>query len=82
MITKILVPIDFSMCSKNALVFALQLADTIKADLRLLTVLDFDGSDMENTAYALDVMEERKVQSKNRIIKFIEKTTEKCSCIS
>ena len=76
MITKILVPIDFSMCSKNALVFALQLADTIKADLRLLTVLDFDGSDMENTAYALDVMEERKVQSKNRIIKFIEKTTE------
>ena len=82
MITKILVPIDFSMCSKNALVFALQLADTIKADLRLLTVLDFDGSDMENTAYAHDVMEERKVQSKNRIIKFIEKTTEKCSCIS
>ena len=75
-ITKILVPIDFSACSENALVFALQLADKIKADLRLVTVLNFEGADMENTAYALDVIEERKVQSKKRMIKFIEKTIE------
>lgn len=72
----ILVPIDFSTCSKNALEFALRLADKIKANLRLVTVLYFDGRDMENTAYALDAMEERKVQAKIRMIKFIEKATE------
>ncbi len=72
----ILVPIDFSDCSKNALEFALQLADKIKANLRLVNVLYFDGSDMENTAYALDAIEEQKVKSKNHMIKFMEKVTE------
>jgi nucleotide-binding universal stress UspA family protein len=76
-ITKILVPIDFSACSENALVFALQLADKIKANLRLVTVLNIEGADIENTAYALDVIEERKVHSKKRMIKFIEKTIER-----
>ena len=73
---EILVPIDFSACSENALVFAMQLADKIKANLRLLTVLHFEGSDMENTAYAVDEIQERKVQAKIRMINFIEKVTE------
>lgn len=72
----ILVPVDFSVCSKNALKFALQLADKIKANLRVVTVLHFDANDMENIAYALDGIEESKMKTKNRMIKFIETATE------
>lgn len=74
-VTKILVPIDFSTCSKNALEFALQLADKIKADLQVLTVINFYGGDMENTAFAAEVIEERTEQARIHLIKFIQNAT-------
>jgi nucleotide-binding universal stress UspA family protein len=74
--TQILVPIDFSTCSENALIFALQLADKIKADLLLLNVLTLKGSDLENIAFVPDEIDERRNQSKLRMVKFIQKVTE------
>ncbi len=74
--TKILVPMDFSECSENAFVFAMQLADKIKADLILMNVPDFDSSTMENFAFVVDEVEEKIEEAKNRIIKSMEKVVE------
>ena len=45
--TKILVPIDFSDCSENALIYAMQLADEIGANLLVLNIPPFDTSNMD-----------------------------------
>ena len=75
--TKILVPIDFSECSENALAFAIQLADKIKAVLILLNVPYFDGGSYENVAFVVDEVENRTEQSTINMNKTIHKVTKK-----
>ncbi len=74
--TKILVPIDFSECSENALAFAMQLADKIKANLILLNVPHFDSGAMENYAFVVDEVESRTEESKILTNKFMQKVAE------
>ena len=62
-------PIDFSECSENALTFAIQLADKIKANLILLNVLYFESGSMENFAFVADEVENKTEESRKRIIK-------------
>ncbi len=75
-VIKILVPLDFSACSENALAYAMQLADGIKAELLLLNVPPFDSSGMENPTSVALAVEERLKQSRLRMMKSIEKATE------
>ena len=75
--TKILVPIDFSECSENALAFAMQLADKIKAILILLNVPHFDSGGIENVTFVVDEVENRTEQSRISMNKSIHKVTEK-----
>ena len=77
MATKILVPIDFSECSENALAFAMQLADKITASLILLNVPDFDSKGIENVAFVAEEAESRTLQAKINMNKSVQKVTEK-----
>jgi nucleotide-binding universal stress UspA family protein len=74
--TNILVPIDFSTCSENALAFAVQLADKTNANLQLINVPVFVRSNLETPISASFVIEEKVSQSKNRLLKLIQKVTE------
>lgn len=74
--TKILVPVDFSACSENALVFAIQLADNINADLLVLHVPLFDGGVGENPVALSVAIQEQVRQSKEQMKNFIQKATE------
>ena len=56
---KILVPIDFSPCSENALAYAIQLAVKIKAAVRVLNVTKVDTGETENPYMAEKVIEEK-----------------------
>ena len=71
--TNILVPLDFSACSENALAFALQLADKIEANLLLLHVLHLDTGSMENFAFVVDEVENRTEQARENINKAVQK---------
>ena len=71
--TNILVPLDFSACSENALVFAMQLADKIDANLLLLHVLHLDTSSLENFAVVVDEVENRTEQAKDNINQAVQK---------
>jgi nucleotide-binding universal stress UspA family protein len=75
-INKILVPIDFSDCSENALIYAMQLADEIGANLLVLNVPPFDTSNMESPLSASFVVEEQISLSRRRLIKSVQKATE------
>jgi len=75
-VSKILVPIDFSKCSENALAFAIQLADKIKANIQVLNVSPFDTKNTENPHTGLVLMEEQNSQSRKRLIKSVKKATE------
>lgn len=75
-VTKILVPIDFSECSENALAVAMQFADKIKANLILMNVLYIESSSMENFAFVVDEVENKTEESRKRIIKSIQKVSE------
>jgi nucleotide-binding universal stress UspA family protein len=59
---KILVPIDFSSCSENALTYAIQLAAKIKATVRLLNITTVDVEDTENS-YLVAVTVEEKIKA-------------------
>jgi nucleotide-binding universal stress UspA family protein len=72
----ILVPIDFSTCSENALEFAIQLADKIKANLLLLNVPHLDISKMESPISASLEVEEKIGYSKKRIVEVFNKAVE------
>jgi len=74
--TKILVPVDFSKCSENALSFAIALADKIKANIEVLYVQAIDTSNMENPVIGLTVIQEQISQSRKRLIKFVQNATE------
>ncbi len=69
----ILVPMDFSGCSENALVYALQLANKLNARISLIHALDYDGSESENFAFVVDEIEERKEQATMRMQAIINK---------
>ncbi len=56
---KILVPIDFSPCSENALAYAIQVAAKIKATIHILNVTTIDIEDTEHPYMAEKVVEER-----------------------
>lgn len=74
--TRILVPVDFSTCSENALIFAIQLADNINADLQVLHVPLFDSGVGENPVALSIAIQEQIQQSKEQMRKFIKKATE------
>ena len=74
--SNILVPIDFSPCSENALAFAIQLSDKIKANLLLLNVPHLDVSKMENPISASREVEEKIRYSKKRIVEVFNKVAE------
>ena len=73
---KLLVPLDFSTCSQNALLFAIQLADKIKAELLVLNVLHFQGNDLENVAFVVPELEERTEEVKAYIDEFVKNAIE------
>lgn len=53
--TTILVPLDFSKCSENALAIAMQLADKTQSKIIAIHVVQItDGGDMENFAFVPD----------------------------
>lgn len=59
---KILVPIDFSPCSENALAYAIQLAARIKAAIYVLNVIAVDIEDTENP-YVVDMMVNKQIET-------------------
>jgi len=75
-VTKILVPVDFSACSENALVYAMHLADKIKANLLLLNIPSADSAGLESPVSASLVVDEQIKQSRVRIKTLIQKVTE------
>lgn len=74
--TKILVPIDFSACSENALEFAIQLADKIKADLHVLYVSRIDSTVGGNPATVSSAIQERVKQLRTQMKNFVQKVTD------
>ncbi|GJM31264.1 MAG: universal stress protein [Saprospiraceae bacterium] len=74
--TKILVPVDFSACSENALAFAMQLADKIKANLQILHVPLFYSGIGDNPVSLSMSIHEQVRQSRIQMKNFIEKVTD------
>lgn len=72
---KILVPIDFSDCSENALIYALLLADKIGASILVLNVPRFDTNNMENPVSASVVVVEQMSLARERLNKSVQKAT-------
>lgn len=72
-VNKILVPIDFSVCSEHALRFSMKLADKFKANLILLNVLSFDSNDMVNPISVSWAVDEQTSQSRRRMETSIQK---------
>ena len=79
---KILVPIDFSNCSKNALIYAKQLANEIGTNLMIINVLYFDTSQMENPISATVMVEEQISLARRRLTKFVQEAIESISSTS
>jgi nucleotide-binding universal stress UspA family protein len=61
---KILVPVDFSSCSEEALRLALQLAETLGADVTVMHVIDVDTVDAFNRLGLLAVPSDATAQRK------------------
>lgn len=81
-IRRILVPVDFSYHSENAAIYALQLADQFKADIKLINAyLDPIGSPnsyLESFAFQLnldEVIAEIELETKNSLQSFKERLT-------
>lgn len=74
-VIKILVPIDFSSCSENALLYAMQLANKIKAHIWVLHVPSFDTSNMSNPISASVEVEKQISRSRKRLIQSVQKVT-------
>lgn len=77
--TKILVPVDFSTCSETALVYAIQLADKINANILVLNIPNFDTSNMGTPISARFVIEEQISKSRKQLKQFVQKVIEKVS---
>lgn len=76
---KILVPVDFSPCSENALVYAIQLADKIKAKLLVLNVSTFETGAGGSPASLSVEIQDRITQSRIDITNFILKAKQNVS---
>lgn len=76
-VTKILVPIDFSSCSENALAFAMQLADKINANIQVLNVIGIESEDSENPISLMIDVEEKKNISRQLMKKSIQKVKDR-----
>src|ERR1043166_1923238 len=70
-ITRILVPIDFSPASFNALDFALPLAERFDASVHLVHVFDFDYPSSMSAAMPMIIPESRLAQNAKRRLKDI-----------
>lgn len=70
----ILVPIDFSACSENALVFAIRLAAKIKSTIQVLNVSSFNSDGIENPTMVSLAIEEQMERSKKLMKRSIQKT--------
>jgi len=71
---KIVVPMDFSKCSDNALTFALAMGEKIKAHLILLHIPSIgSGRNLENPMYASAWVEEKNAEAKRKIKKSIDR---------
>lgn len=73
---KILVPIDFSACSENALIYALRWADKIEAEILVLHVPSFDTNNMENPISASLVVQEQISLARKRLMKSVKEIAE------
>lgn len=74
--TTILVPLDFSKCSENALAIAIQLADKIHSKIIVLNVLKVnDGGAMENFAFVADDYKVRTELAQKGLDQSIESVT-------
>lgn len=71
--TKILVPIDFSPCSENALNYAFRFADRIDATLEILHVATFDAPPLDYPSFVATVTEEKISMSQSRLKKTINR---------
>lgn len=74
--TKILAPIDFSACSKNALGFAIKLAGKINATIEVLNVPSYDTGISENPTFVASAIENVIKESEKHTKAFIQKVTE------
>lgn len=73
---KILVPVDFSACSENALIYAIQLADNIRAEVQVLHVPLFDSGVGENPVAFTIAIQEQIQRSKEQLENFIKRAIE------
>lgn len=71
--TKILVPIDFSDCSEDSLVYAIQLASEINADLLFLNVIALETDNLENPVSAPYEIAEQISIPRERLSTFVQK---------
>lgn len=74
---QILVPIDFSECAENALVFAIQLADKINANIEVLHVGQLDAEGVANPSMVSFAIQEKVRQSKNLMNETIRSAIDK-----
>lgn len=75
-VKKILVPLDFSTCSENALVFAIRLADKIDASINILNVPDFDRAPLENSVFIAASAKENLIASRKLMNQSLKKVKE------
>ena len=80
---KILVPVDFSTCSENALAYAIQFAAKIEATIHVLNIARIDTEDTENPFMVERIVEEKRktirkslhklvIAAKNNASRFLE----------
>lgn len=74
--TKILVPIDFSACSENALEFAIQLAHKIKANIQVLNVSSYNTGLSEHPSLVVREVEDEIKHARNLVRATVKKITE------
>jgi len=74
---KILVPIDFSDCADNALVFAIQLAVKIQADIRVINIAALNSDEMRHPITVSLVIEEQKKEAKKLMKRSIKNALKK-----
>lgn len=74
--TKILVPIDFSACSKGALNLALQLANNIGAEVLVLTVSTLDTGYIDNALSANLIIQDQIRLLRKRLTNSVEEAVD------
>ena len=75
--TKILVPIDFSPCSENALAYAFYMADKIDATIEVLHVAIFDTPPLDYPSFAAVTTDEKIKMSRTKMKESTERVRKK-----